>query len=44
MKESKFEISKVYIKNIGIKKSGFVTKTQFLWQRLSIEIGINQFL
>ena len=26
MKESKFEIS-----NIGIRKSEFVTKTQFLW-------------
>ena len=33
MKESKFEISKVYTsggKNIGIRKFEFVTKTQFL--------------
>ena len=35
MKKSKFEISKVYTirwKKIGIRKSEFVTKTQFLYK------------
>jgi len=40
MKESKFEISKVYTiggKNIGILKSKFVTKTQFLCNLLNFK-------
>ena len=37
MKESKFEISKIYTIrwiNIGIRKSEFVTKTQFIFQSM----------
>ena len=38
MKEFKFEISKVSGgKNIGISKSEFVTKTQFLYEQLGLE-------
>ena len=45
MKESKFEISKVYApsggKNIGFRKSEFVPKTQFLSLQINKSVDLN---